>query len=290
MLKYLSTIIITNLAILGTITEVYGANLWSITIQNDTGGDVNDAHFRFQQKVKNVTIKYGDTMRNCTPKNPDPDGKGLIFDCPVPVPADNFVVPGTGDTSKKRAELLYDSDCPKCRPVVGKATYWTADGVNVGEIKNIFGATTRIGRNSPLSLFLSNEESFAVTYDSIQVFEGNDLLNFNLNDFAIPTGTLVSGLPSSITLQPGTSTIIDLSGIVENPLTYLLATASFFPVGSPSEAASFSTAYDYSKEVCIPEPSSILGVLSLGILGAGATIKRKVKRSHSLEKEPSNVG
>jgi hypothetical protein len=284
MLKYLSTIIITNLAILGTITEVYGANLWSITIQNDTGGDVNDAHFRFQQKVKNVTIKYGDTMRNCTPKNPDPDGKGLIFDCPVPVPADNFVVPGTGDTSKQRAELLYDSDCSKCRPVLGKATYWTADGVNVGEIKNIFGATTRIGRNSPLSLFLSNEESFAVTYDSIQVFEGNDLLNFNLNDFAIPTGTLVSGLPSSITLQPGTSTIIDLSGIVENPLTYLLATASFFPVGSPSEAASFSTAYDYSKEVCIPEPSSILGVLSLGILGAGATLKRKVKRSNSLEK------
>jgi hypothetical protein len=287
MLKYLSTIIITNLAILGTITEVYGANLWSIPIQNGTGGDANDAHFRFTQKVKNVTIKYGNNMRNCTPKNPDPDGKGLIFDCPVPVPADNFVVPGTGD--KNRAELLYDSDCSKCKPVSGKETYWTADGVNVGNIV-IVGATPRIGRNSPLSLFLSNEESFAVTYDSIQFFEGNDLLNFNLNDFAIPTGTLVSGLPSSITLQPGTSTIIDLSGIVENPLTYLLATASFFPVGSPSEAASFSTAYDYSKEVCIPEPSSILGVLSLGILGAGATLKRKVKRSHSTEKEPSNVG
>jgi len=39
-----------------------------------------------------------------------------------------------------------------------------------------------------------------------------------------------------------------------------------------------------------PEPTSILSLLSLGILGAGATLKRKVKRSHSLEKEPSNVG
>jgi hypothetical protein len=38
------------------------------------------------------------------------------------------------------------------------------------------------------------------------------------------------------------------------------------------------------------EPTSTLGLLSLGILGAGATLKRKVKRSHSTEKEPSNVG
>ncbi|BBH39535.1 hypothetical protein myaer102_20670 [Microcystis viridis NIES-102] len=40
----------------------------------------------------------------------------------------------------------------------------------------------------------------------------------------------------------------------------------------------------------IPEPTSTLSLLSLGILGAGATLKRKVKRSHSTEKEPSNVG
>jgi hypothetical protein len=40
----------------------------------------------------------------------------------------------------------------------------------------------------------------------------------------------------------------------------------------------------------VPEPTSTLSLLSLGILGAGATLKRKVKRSHSLEKEPSNVG
>lgn len=40
----------------------------------------------------------------------------------------------------------------------------------------------------------------------------------------------------------------------------------------------------------IPEPTSTLSLLSLGILGAGATIKRKVKRSHLTEKEPNNVG
>ncbi|AKV68425.1 PEP-CTERM sorting domain-containing protein [Microcystis panniformis] len=40
----------------------------------------------------------------------------------------------------------------------------------------------------------------------------------------------------------------------------------------------------------IPEPTSTLSLLSLGILGAGATLKRKVKRTHSIEKEPTNVG
>ncbi len=39
-----------------------------------------------------------------------------------------------------------------------------------------------------------------------------------------------------------------------------------------------------------PEPTSTLSLLSLGILGAGVTLKRKVKRAHFIEKEPTNVG
>jgi hypothetical protein len=48
--------------------------------------------------------------------------------------------------------------------------------------------------------------------------------------------------------------------------------------------------YSQAIEIKTPEPTSTLSLLSLGILGAGATLKRKVKRSHSLEKEPNNVG
>jgi hypothetical protein len=40
----------------------------------------------------------------------------------------------------------------------------------------------------------------------------------------------------------------------------------------------------------VPEPTSILGLFSLGILGAGATIKRQVKRNHSIEKETTKIG
>ena len=44
------------------------------------------------------------------------------------------------------------------------------------------------------------------------------------------------------------------------------------------------------SDVTTPEPTSTLGLLSLGILGAGATIKRQVKRNHSIEKETTKIG
>jgi len=43
-------------------------------------------------------------------------------------------------------------------------------------------------------------------------------------------------------------------------------------------------------EVQTPEPTSTLGLFSLGILGVGATIKRQVKRNHSIEKETTKIG
>ncbi|MFM6898389.1 MAG: PEP-CTERM sorting domain-containing protein, partial [Microcystis panniformis] len=46
----------------------------------------------------------------------------------------------------------------------------------------------------------------------------------------------------------------------------------------------------YTRLIQVPEPTSILGLFSLGILGAGATIKRQVKRNHSIEKETTKIG
>lgn len=42
--------------------------------------------------------------------------------------------------------------------------------------------------------------------------------------------------------------------------------------------------------VPVPEPTSTLSLLSLGILGAGATLKRKLKPYDSIEKETTKVG
>jgi hypothetical protein len=45
----------------------------------------------------------------------------------------------------------------------------------------------------------------------------------------------------------------------------------------------------YTRLIQVPEPTSTLGLFSLGILGAGATIKRQVKRNHSIEKETTKI-
>jgi hypothetical protein len=51
-----------------------------------------------------------------------------------------------------------------------------------------------------------------------------------------------------------------------------------------------NNAFSQKVEVQTPEPTSILGLFSLGIIGAGATIKRQVKRNHSIEKETTEIG
>jgi hypothetical protein len=45
-----------------------------------------------------------------------------------------------------------------------------------------------------------------------------------------------------------------------------------------------------SEVKCVPEPSTILSLLSLGTLGAVSTLKRKLKPSQSTEKETTKVG
>jgi hypothetical protein len=40
---------------------------------------------------------------------------------------------------------------------------------------------------------------------------------------------------------------------------------------------------------CVPEPSTVLGTLALGTLGAASTLKRKLKPSQSTEKETTKV-
>jgi hypothetical protein len=79
--------------------------------------------------------------------------------------------------------------------------------------------------------------------------------------------------------------LIDIEQISENDFVQ--------QVDSPAQFCTISREGKTVRTTCgvpVPEPTSTLSLLSLGILGAGATLKRKVKRSHSTEKEPSNVG
>jgi hypothetical protein len=44
------------------------------------------------------------------------------------------------------------------------------------------------------------------------------------------------------------------------------------------------------NNVSVPEPTSTLGLLALGTLGAVSTLQRKLKPSQSTEKETTKVG
>jgi hypothetical protein len=71
------------------------------------------------------------------------------------------------------------------------------------------------------------------------------------------------------------------------------ASGSYTNGGSIPNIFTYGTKKDpflQEVEVQVPEPTSILGLFSLGIIGAGATIKRQVKRNHSIEKETTEIG
>ena len=96
------------------------------------------------------------------------------------------------------------------------------------------------------------------------------------------SGTTYIGCPNTAFGNDNMLYAVDLTtgaSVLSNALT-----------GVTSSISGFSVAGEPSILKPVPEPTSTLSLLSLGILGAGATIKRKVKRSHSTEKEPSNVG
>jgi hypothetical protein len=75
--------------------------------------------------------------------------------------------------------------------------------------------------------------------------------------------------------------IIDGGGILTGTIELIN-----MPTGSRFVSSGNTLVY----EVQVPEPTSTLSFLSLGILGAGVTLKRKLKPSNSVEKETTKVG
>ncbi|MCZ8026081.1 MAG: PEP-CTERM sorting domain-containing protein [Microcystis sp. LE19-10.1B] len=61
-------------------------------------------------------------------------------------------------------------------------------------------------------------------------------------------------------------------------------------LNTPSKNVAFVSFNESNGLPCVPEPSSILGIITLGTLGAASTLKRKLKPSKSTEKETTKVG
>ena len=215
------------------------------TIQNNNAEDANDLKLRLidgiASKVSRVTIGGVEGAV-------DADGRGAQF------------AQGTISAAKNGGKLNVDWQGDKGFAVNSLTSKWTHDGNDIGPVKVV-------GKPMPLA-FISqpggsieafatfiNPDPFPVTYSNIQLYRNNDLASFATDQFVTPTGELVSGLPSSIALNPGDSTTLSF-GIIDAS-AYQLALAQVSETGTTDF---FSVA-----SAAVPEPSLIL-LVGVGLL------------------------
>jgi hypothetical protein len=265
--------------------EAEAASIKKATIKNGLAvGAANDVTLGFSNKVSMVNIMVpGGVPIMCNQivvkPGPPPVLSDFTYKC------DGFILPNTGTEAEKSAMVTYKTECDVCKLTEGQ---WSRDGKDAGPI-SITNPGITIKKGS-IDVTFFNDQLFSVTYQNIQVFESNNIANFNLSDFANPTGILVSGIPSSITLNANESYTLTINNIVEDLSTYVLATSTFFPTNDPTDIGQVATATDFTPSVCVPEPTLTLALLALGTLGAASTLKRKLKPSQSIEKETTKVG
>jgi hypothetical protein len=129
----------------------------------------------------------------------------------------------------------------------------------------------------------SFDSAFPITTGSEQV-----TVTTNATTFSPNTVVANDTLPAGIDIEGKFVTLKDFASsngeLLSN--TGLLTVTSVVTLG-PRQSFGFENTFVGGFQV--PEPTSTLGLFSLGILGAGATIKRQVKRNHSIEKETTKI-
>ncbi|MCZ8190270.1 MAG: PEP-CTERM sorting domain-containing protein [Microcystis sp. LE19-338.1B] len=198
------------------------------------------------------------------------EGNKLIF--PPNVKKFEKLLDDTGQTTKLKAvkkqkakEGQIDGEYIELASVLS--------GLDGSGNESIFLAS--LGFNTP------SENVFASSQFLFSELPGSDINDWLSAIFTDLQGQLPVVYRSNLSLDLTNDTISFI--FPEN----ILPDSSFIESGTND--VSVSSSLDIEVET-IPEPTSTLGLLSLGILGAGATIKRQVKRNHSIEKETTKIG
>jgi hypothetical protein len=196
-----------------------------------TGTTVNDLRVKFTQPLHKEAIGF------TLPTLKKPDGTGQVMASAV---SDDGLtatfnagnVPG--GSIAPGAPVIVRFFAPEGTKVAKEASVWTVDSeafadsvAMVGQAPNLF-----FSEGFAFAQFV-NPEPFDVTYSEIQLFRDNSIANFNIDEFDIPTGELVAGIPSSITLGSGEIAELLPFGTVD-PLKYQLALANAAAVSTPS--------------------------------------------------------
>lgn len=159
---------------------------------------------------------------------------------------------GPGDPAKIRF------DGPKGTTIDLSQSFWTEDGIKINNALASLGAAPNLifSGGAAFAQF-TNPDPIALIYTGLQLYENNDLTNFDIANFLTPTGQLVTGIPSSIVLNPGESELLSFGPVLLN--TYDLALANVAAVSNPGNTFSVGAA------AAIPEPSTFT-LLSVGFL------------------------
>jgi hypothetical protein len=139
-------------------------------------------------------------------------------------------------------------------------SFWTdSEGAMIINGLASFGAPPTILFSNGLAFAeFTDTDDVPITYTDISLYANNDLTNFNIDQFDTPTGELVTGVPSAITLDPGDSVSIPFGPV--SPNEYELALAEAAAVSNPSDTYSVG-----AGAAPVPEPSTF-ALLGLALL------------------------
>jgi hypothetical protein len=236
-------------ATLGVMTPAAATTIYRQVLQNNTGQEANDFTAVFTGPANTLgTVQ----LRNPTTST---TSSGVTSGLTVTFATGTFAAVGAGGTN------FIEWETGNRTNVLDRTlSRWTSNGNAIGANTMITaGPPQRINREAfTARLDFTNPNAFTELVTNIRAFADNDPANFSLAQAFTPTGTLVSGLPTSLTLQPGETA--ELTFAVTSLLTYDLVFADFALASNPSVTFQSITA-----EFDVPEPASCL-LLGLGAL------------------------
>ena len=176
---------------------------------------------------------------------------------------------------------------------------WSQSGNNaslVGTVDVPIGSyTIQDGTPNPftnvnLTLTVNSNPFTLNTADTSFIYgTGQFLVNATSSTLTFNTANANGGNPADLSFVNSSTGLVDplyAIGSDGNP-GFEGAVGRLLEVVAP---VSLPVTFGTAQAQQVPEPTSILGLLALGTLGAASTLKRKLKPSKSAEKETTKVG